>query len=62
MLVHLGMSGSLRLVVAGSDWRKHDHIEMQMDNGAVLRYHDPRRFGCWAVVGVRTQSVGQAGT
>lgn len=47
MLVHLGMSGSLRIVVAGSDWRKHDHIEMQMDNGAVLRYHDPRRFGCW---------------
>lgn len=47
MLVHLGMSGSLRLVSAGSEWRKHDHIEMCMNNGAVLRYHDPRRFGCW---------------
>ena len=47
MLVHLGMSGSLRLVEPGTEWRKHDHIEMQMSNGSVLRYHDPRRFGCW---------------
>ena len=47
MLVHLGMSGSLRLVQRGTEWRKHDHIEMQMSNGSVLRYHDPRRFGCW---------------
>jgi formamidopyrimidine-DNA glycosylase len=47
MLIHLGMSGSLRLVALEAEWRKHDHIEMQMSNGAVLRYHDPRRFGCW---------------
>ncbi len=47
MLVHLGMSGSLRLVEAGAEMRKHDHIEMRMSNGSVLRYHDPRRFGCW---------------
>jgi formamidopyrimidine-DNA glycosylase len=47
MLIHLGMSGSLRLVTLGAEWRKHDHIEMQMSNGSVLRYHDPRRFGCW---------------
>ncbi|MDG1164268.1 MAG: DNA-formamidopyrimidine glycosylase family protein, partial [Porticoccaceae bacterium] len=47
MLIHLGMSGSLRLVQPGAELRKHDHIEMQMSNGSVLRYHDPRRFGCW---------------
>jgi formamidopyrimidine-DNA glycosylase len=47
MLVHLGMSGSLRLVEPEIEWRKHDHIEMQMSNGSVLRYHDPRRFGYW---------------
>ena len=47
MLIHLGMSGSLRLVEPETEWRKHDHIEMQMSNGSVLRYHDPRRFGCW---------------
>ena len=47
MLIHLGMSGSLRLVQPSAELRKHDHIEMQMSNGSVLRYHDPRRFGCW---------------
>jgi|TARA_B110000285_G_scaffold32894_1_gene34405 formamidopyrimidine-DNA glycosylase len=47
MLVHLGMSGSLRLTDRDLEWRKHDHIEMQLSNGSTLRYHDPRRFGCW---------------
>ena len=47
ILVHLGMSGSLRIVNDSAAWRKHDHIEMQMSNGYVLRFHDPRRFGCW---------------
>ena len=47
ILVHLGMSGSLRIAQANTEWRKHDHIEMQLANGTALRYHDPRRFGCW---------------
>ena len=47
MLVHLGMSGSLRIVQPNTELRKHDHIEMCMGNGSVLRFHDPRRFGCW---------------
>ena len=47
MLVHLGMSGSLRVVEPKAEWRKHDHIELSFGNGAVLRYHDPRRFGSW---------------
>ncbi|MFQ3226994.1 MAG: formamidopyrimidine-DNA glycosylase [Porticoccaceae bacterium] len=47
MLVHLGMSGSLRVVSEDTEWRKHDHIELQLVNGACLRYHDPRRFGSW---------------
>ena len=47
MLIHLGMSGSLRLTDRDLAWRKHDHIEMQLSNGSTLRYHDPRRFGCW---------------
>ena len=47
MMVHLGMSGSLRLVDPDSERRKHDHIEMHMSNGKCLRYHDPRRFGAW---------------
>ena len=47
ILVHLGMSGSLRIAETSMEWRKHDHIELQLANGATLRYHDPRRFGCW---------------
>lgn len=46
-IVHLGMSGSLRVVTDGSERRKHDHVELETQSGTVLRYHDPRRFGCW---------------
>jgi len=51
LLVHLGMSGSLRVLRAdGHDddgWRKHDHIGVTLASGKELRFHDPRRFGCW---------------
>jgi len=51
MLVHLGMSGSLRIVGPGTDqdedWRKHDHVGITLASGKELRFHDPRRFGCW---------------
>ncbi|MCP4848602.1 MAG: bifunctional DNA-formamidopyrimidine glycosylase/DNA-(apurinic or apyrimidinic site) lyase [Verrucomicrobiaceae bacterium] len=46
VIMHLGMSGSLRLVDCGSRWRKHDHVAFTMDSGKQLRLHDPRRFGC----------------
>lgn len=45
LLWHLGMSGSLRIVRIGELPRKHDHIDLVLDDGAILRYHDPRRFG-----------------
>jgi len=47
LLVHLGMSGSLCLVEATQELRKHDHIDLSLSSGKVLRYHDPRRFGLW---------------
>jgi len=46
-LVHLGMSGSLRVVPAGAPPAKHDHIDILLDDDNCLRYHDPRRFGCF---------------
>ena len=46
-IVHLGMSGSLRIVKPDEPLRKHDHVELATSSGSVLRYHDPRRFGCW---------------
>jgi formamidopyrimidine-DNA glycosylase len=47
LIVHLGMSGSLRVVPPATPLQKHDHVELQLDSGAVLRLHDPRRFGCF---------------
>ncbi len=45
LILHLGMSGSLRLVKEGTAPRTHDHWDIQVDSGWVLRFHDPRRFG-----------------
>lgn len=46
LLLHLGMSGSLRISAAEEALRKHDHLVFHMSNGLEMRYHDPRRFGC----------------
>ncbi len=50
LLVHLGMSGSLRVVPRQMPPLKHDHVDILLDHGQVLRYRDPRRFGLmvWA--------------
>ena len=45
LILHLGMSGSLRLVKAATQPRAHDHWDINLDSGWVLRFHDPRRFG-----------------
>lgn len=45
LIVHLGMSGSLRLVEGGAAPKLHDHWDLVLDTGRVLRFHDPRRFG-----------------
>ncbi|MEO6967931.1 MAG: bifunctional DNA-formamidopyrimidine glycosylase/DNA-(apurinic or apyrimidinic site) lyase [Rhodanobacteraceae bacterium] len=46
-LLHLGMSGSLRVIDAGkTPLRAHDHYDLVMDSGHALRFNDPRRFGC----------------
>ncbi|WP_045386258.1 bifunctional DNA-formamidopyrimidine glycosylase/DNA-(apurinic or apyrimidinic site) lyase [Vibrio rotiferianus] len=46
-IVHLGMSGSLRVLDADFPAAKHDHVDLKLSNGKVLRYNDPRRFGAW---------------
>jgi formamidopyrimidine-DNA glycosylase len=47
LIVHLGMSGSLRVVRQSSPAQKHDHIDIVLVGGNCLRYCDPRRFGCF---------------
>jgi formamidopyrimidine-DNA glycosylase len=45
LLVHLGMSGRLWLVDAQTAPEKHDHFDLVVDSGSVIRLRDPRRFG-----------------
>src|SRR5258708_24780135 len=45
LIVHLGMSGSLRLIGATTPPKAHDHWDLVLDSGQALRFHDPRRFG-----------------
>lgn len=47
IIIHLGMSGSLRILPEELPPEKHDHVDLVMSNGKVLRYTDPRRFGAW---------------
>jgi formamidopyrimidine-DNA glycosylase len=50
LIVHLGMSGSLRMVDAATPPEKHDHFDLVLDSGQAMRLRDPRRFGAvlWA--------------
>jgi formamidopyrimidine-DNA glycosylase len=45
-LLHLGMSGSLRILPGTTPAGAHDHVDWQLDSGRILRFTDPRRFGC----------------
>lgn len=50
-LLHLGMSGSLRVLPADTPVREHDHVDLVLAHARtgpaqVLRFNDPRRFGC----------------
>jgi len=45
LIVHLGMSGRLWLVDAATPPEKHDHFDLEFDNGHIVRLRDPRRFG-----------------
>ncbi|GHD62026.1 bifunctional DNA-formamidopyrimidine glycosylase/DNA-(apurinic or apyrimidinic site) lyase [Jeongeupia chitinilytica] len=49
-ILHLGMSGSLRVLTEAYPPEKHDHFDLVLTSGVRLRYRDPRRFGAllWA--------------
>lgn len=46
LIIHLGMSGSLRVIKNAQAPEKHDHVIFHLQNGVELRFNDPRRFGC----------------
>jgi formamidopyrimidine-DNA glycosylase len=45
LILHLGMSGSLRAVPAATARGAHDHVDLVLDSGTALRFNDPRRLG-----------------
>lgn len=52
-IIHLGMSGSLRITNSAAAVEKHDHVDVVFSDDTVLRLRDPRRFGAvlWAGCG-----------
>lgn len=51
LIVHLGMSGSLRVLPGRAPLIAHDHVDFALDSGRCLRFNDPRRFGSLHWVG-----------
>lgn len=62
-LLHLGMTGSLRVLDGGEPAGIHDHVDLALDSGRVLRFRDPRRFGCllWQPEGATHVLLGNLG-
>lgn len=56
LLLHLGMSGRIRLLSQDEPPKKHDHFDISFTNGQVLRLHDPRRFGAVLWAGTEPES------
>jgi formamidopyrimidine-DNA glycosylase len=55
IILHLGMSGHLKVVAAEQQPEKHDHLDFVLSSGQCLRLNDTRRFG--AVLWQATDSV-----
>ena len=45
LILHLGMSGNLRVLPVATPRITHDHVDIELDSGQTLRFNDPRRFG-----------------
>jgi formamidopyrimidine-DNA glycosylase len=62
-LLHLGMTGVLRVLPARTPVGTHDHVDLALDSGRVLRFTDPRRFGCllWQPAGTTHQLLAGLG-
>jgi formamidopyrimidine-DNA glycosylase len=58
LIVHLGMSGSLRVLPRGTPAQKHDHFDLELGD-RVLRLRDPRRFGAvlWTTAAIDTHPL-----
>jgi len=51
LIIHLGMTGVLRIVAAAATECKHDHVDVIFTDGICLRFSDPRKFGLFIYTG-----------
>jgi len=56
LIIHLGMSGSLRVLSEPRPAEKHDHFDIELESGTCLRFNDPRRFGAFLWVDGKPES------
>ena len=49
-LIHLGMTGRMTLAASDRPDERHDHVVVELDDGRLLTYNDPRRFGRLAIL------------
>jgi formamidopyrimidine-DNA glycosylase len=58
LILHLGMSGSLRVLPSGTPAQKHDHFDLQLGD-RILRLRDPRRFGAvlWSTAAIEAHPL-----
>jgi len=63
LLIHLGMRGVLAVEAGNYRPAKHDHVIWRFDDGSIVRYYDPRRFGCviWSTQGACHQLLAKLG-
>ncbi len=63
IILHLGMSGNLRVVDSSVTVIKHDHVDIVFGNGKILRLNDPRRFGAclWQLPNTRHELLSKLG-
>lgn len=63
LIIHLGMSGRIRIVSEDAPLQKHDHVEIALSNQKLIRYNDPRRFGTilWAEQPLQHKLLAQLG-
>jgi len=59
LILHLGMSGSLRILPADTPAEKHDHFDLLLSDGTLMRLCDPRRFGAvlWHIGDINTHPL-----
>jgi formamidopyrimidine-DNA glycosylase len=59
VIIHLGMSGNLRVLTDAQPLKKHDHVDFVFSDGTILRFNDPRRFGAvlWTAEPVPTHPL-----